>query len=152
MSLKKITLKCSDGEAFDVDEAVALQSETIKLMIEENCADNSIPLSLVKSKILAKVIEYCKKHVEATDLEDRFSNYYLMDWDSDFVKVDYTTLFDLLLTANYLNIKSLLDLAAQAVADIIQGKSPDFIREFFNIKCKNEFASEENQDVCSPVD
>lgn len=62
---RKITLKSSDGEIFEVDEAVALESQTIKHMIEDDCADSGIPLPNVNSKILSKVIEYCKKHVES---------------------------------------------------------------------------------------
>ncbi|KAJ7980248.1 putative Cullin 1 [Quillaja saponaria] len=145
MSSAKITLKCSDGETFDVDKAVARQSETIKHMIEDNCADNSIPLPFVNSKILPRVIEYCRKHVEASDSKDQTSNYDLEAWDSEFVKVDQTTLFDLILTANYLNIKSLLDLTSQAVANMIKGKTPDEIRKMFKIE--NEFNPEENKEA-----
>ncbi|KAL1298764.1 hypothetical protein HN51_043068 [Arachis hypogaea] len=110
-SMKKITLKSSDGEAFEVDETVALESQTIKHMIEDDCADSGIPLPNVTSKILAKVIEYCKKHVDAAASEED-----LKMWDAEFVKVDQATLFDLILAANYLNIKSLLDLTCQTVA------------------------------------
>ncbi|OVA07438.1 SKP1 component [Macleaya cordata] len=53
---KVITLKSSDGVIFEVDEAVALESETIKQMIEDDCADGSIPLPNVTGNILAKVI------------------------------------------------------------------------------------------------
>ncbi|RYQ80728.1 hypothetical protein Ahy_Scaffold1g106941 isoform C [Arachis hypogaea] len=58
-------------------------------------------------------------------------------WDAEFVKVDQATLFDLILAANYLNIKSLLDLTCQTVADMIKGKTPEEIRKTFNIK--NDF-------------
>ncbi|KAK4771533.1 hypothetical protein SAY87_032065 [Trapa incisa] len=53
----KIILRSSDGETFEIDEVVALQSQTIKHLIEDDCADNGIPLPNVISKILAKVIE-----------------------------------------------------------------------------------------------
>nr|GMD37539.1 putative gag-polypeptide of LTR copia-type [Ipomoea batatas] len=44
---KKITWKSSDGEVFEVTETVARESQTIKRMIEDDCADNCIPLSTV---------------------------------------------------------------------------------------------------------
>lgn len=96
---RKITLKSSDGETFEVDEAVALESQTIKHMIEDDCADNGIPLPNVTSKILSKVIEYCRKHVEAPKADERGSSVddELKAWDADFVKVDQATLFDLIL-------------------------------------------------------
>ncbi|KAK7406845.1 hypothetical protein VNO78_08479 [Psophocarpus tetragonolobus] len=144
-SARKITLKSSDGEAFEVDEAVALESQTIKHMIEDDCADSGIPLPNVTSKILAKVIEYCKKHVEASTPDDKPSDEDLKAWDADFVKVDQATLFDLILAANYLNIKSLLDLTCQTVADMIKGKTPEEIRKTFNIK--NDFTPEEEEEV-----
>ncbi|KAL5557830.1 hypothetical protein UlMin_034041 [Ulmus minor] len=144
---RKITLKSSDGETFEVDEAVALESQTIKHMIEDDCADNGIPLPNVTSKILSKVIEYCKKHVETPKLDERATTVddELKAWDADFVKVDQATLFDLILAANYLNIKSLLDLTCQTVADMIKGKTPEEIRKTFNIK--NDFTPEEEEEV-----
>lgn len=96
---RKFILKSSDGESFEVDEAVAVESQTIKHMIEDDCADNGIPLPNVTSKVLAKVIEYCKKHVETPKSDDRPSSADddLKSWDAEFVKVDQATLFDLIL-------------------------------------------------------
>uniref|UniRef100_A0A453MV64 SKP1 component POZ domain-containing protein n=2 Tax=Aegilops tauschii subsp. strangulata TaxID=200361 RepID=A0A453MV64_AEGTS len=51
---KMITLKSSDGEEFQVEEAVAMESQTIRHMIEDDCADNGIPLPNVDSKILSR--------------------------------------------------------------------------------------------------
>ncbi|KAM7256416.1 hypothetical protein ACFE04_012157 [Oxalis oulophora] len=152
MSSSRIfVLKSSDGETFVVDEAVALKSQLIKHMIEDNCADNVIPLPNVTSKILSKVIEYCKKHVETTTSSSSSSSSKASDdksninWHADFVKVDQTILFDLILAANYLNIRSLLDLTCQAVADMIKGKTPEKIRKTFNIK--NDFTPAEEDEV-----
>ncbi|GFP97712.1 skp1-like protein 1a [Phtheirospermum japonicum] len=137
---KKITLRSSDGEVFEVEEAVAVESQTIKHMIEDDCADNVIPLPNVTGKILSKVIEYCKRHVDAAAASSDVKGF-----DADFVKVDQATLFDLILAANYLNIKSLLDLTCQTVADMIKGKTPEEIRKTFNIK--NDFTPEEEEEV-----
>ena len=47
--------------------------------------------------------------------------------------------------ANHLNIKNLLDLTCQTVADLIKSKSPCEIRAIFNIK--NEFTAEEEEEI-----
>ncbi|CAN1757766.1 SKP1-like protein 1A [Linum perenne] len=153
---RKFTLISSDGESFQVEEAIAMESQTIKHMIEDDCAGEAIPLPNVHSKILAKVIEYCKKHVETPKLDavsTSNADDSLKQWDTDFAKVDQATLFDLILAANYLNIKAanylnikdLLDLTCQTVADMIKGKSPEEIRKIFNIK--NDFTPEEEEEV-----
>ncbi|CAA2989556.1 SKP1 1B [Olea europaea subsp. europaea] len=146
---KKVTLRSSDGEVFEVDEVVALESQTIKHMVEDDCADNVIPLPNVTGKILSKIIEYCKKHVDAASSkpDDKVSanDDDLKAFDADFVKVDQGTLYDLILAANYLNIKSLLDLTCQTVADMIKGKTPEEIRKTFDIK--NDFTPEEEEEV-----
>ncbi|ONK64492.1 uncharacterized protein A4U43_C07F26640 [Asparagus officinalis] len=145
-SEKKITLKSSDGEIFEVDQEVAMESQTIKHMIEDDCAESGIPLPNVNSKILAKVIEYCKKHVEkGSSSDEKTAADEIKAWDEEFVKVDQATLFDLILAANYLNIKGLLDLTCQTVADMIKGKTPEEIRQTFNIK--NDFTPEEEEEV-----
>ncbi|GLT91971.1 hypothetical protein SLE2022_098310 [Rubroshorea leprosula] len=143
---RKITLKSSEGETFEVDEAVALESQTIKLVMEDDCAENGIPLPNVTSKILSKVIEYWKKHVEAAKSDDRATSVddELKAWDADFVKVHQATLFDLMLAANYLDIKSLLDLTCQTVADMFKGKTPSEIRKTFNV---TDVTPEEEEEV-----
>ncbi|MBA0549575.1 hypothetical protein Golob_020598 [Gossypium lobatum] len=139
---KKVTLKSSDGVIFVVDEAVALKSQTIKNMIEDDCADGEIPTPGVTGNTLAKVLEFCTKHVDDKDdeLPTKFK-----DWDANFAKVDQNTLFYLTLAANFLNIKSLLGLMCQTVADMIKGKSPEEIRKTFNIE--NDFTPEEEEEI-----
>lgn len=78
---------------------VAIESQTIKHMIEDDCVDNGIPLHNVTSGILAKVIEYCKKHVDAASASAADDD--LKAWDADFVKVDQATLFDLILVTPF---------------------------------------------------
>lgn len=47
--------------------------------------------------------------------------------------------------ANYLNIKGLFDLTCQTVAGMIKGKTPEEIRQTFNIN--NDFTPEEEEEV-----
>ncbi|CAJ2655965.1 unnamed protein product [Trifolium pratense] len=118
-------------------------------MIVDNCADEGIPLPNVTSRILTKVIEYCKKHVEVARSEEEKScsneNDLKANWDADFVKVDNDTLCKLLAAAYDLNIKSLLDLTHHTISDIMNGKTPDEIRKLFNIK--NDFTPEEEEEI-----
>ena len=132
MSSKKINLKSSDGDVFEVEYAVGLMSQTIKRVIDTGCAGDSIPLPKVTSKILVKVIEYCKRHVEVSSKYMETANTVLERWDVDFIKVDKYTLFDFILAANYLKISSLLNLACSKVADMTKGMRPAEIRKFYS--------------------
>ncbi|XP_060181894.1 SKP1-like protein 1A [Lycium barbarum] len=142
-SSKMIVLKSSDGETFEVEESVALESQAIKHLIEGDCANTIIPLPNVTGRISAKVIENCKRHVDvaSSKTDDKACEDDLKNFDAEFVKVDEDTLFDLILAANYLNIKSLLDLTCQTVADMIKGKTPEEICKTFNIR--NDYTPEE---------
>jgi len=128
---KKITLKSSDGVTFEIEEVVA---QSIMNLTDDVADDIGILVPNVTGKILAKVIEYCKKPVEATSYEKRFE---LNKWDTQFVKVDYATLLDLIRAAHYLNIKSLFDLTCKTVTYMMQGKikgkKPEEIRKIFNV-------------------
>ncbi|EYU37961.1 hypothetical protein ABFS82_02G007400 [Erythranthe guttata] len=146
---KKIVVKSSDGDIFEMDEAVASNSLTIKNMIEDGCADDVIPLPNVNTPILAMIIQYCKHHTEAAAdkgaaaAAKKVSEDSLIDFDTEFMDVEQCTRFDLLLAANYLNIKSLMDLICETVAGTMKGKSPVELREMFNIE--NDFTPEEEE-------
>ncbi|GFH18611.1 SKP1-like protein 1A [Haematococcus lacustris] len=64
-------------------------------------------------------------------------------WDAEFVNVDQDLLFNLVLAANYLDIKSLMDLTCQTVAKMIKGKTPAEICKTFNM---NELTPEEAEE------
>ncbi|GKA62348.1 SKP1-like protein 1B, partial [Tanacetum coccineum] len=135
----------SDGELLQAEEMVALQSETIKHMIEGDCANPTIPLPNVTSKILTKVIEYCKKHVEAPNSEDKVAEEELKSFDAEFVKVDQGTLFDLILADKTSLTSRPIGIECQTVADMIKGKTPEEIRKTFNIK--NDLTPKEEEGI-----
>uniref|UniRef100_A0A2N9GBD1 SKP1-like protein n=1 Tax=Fagus sylvatica TaxID=28930 RepID=A0A2N9GBD1_FAGSY len=63
----KLKLKTWDDQIFEVEQNVAMHSETIKFMVEDECAENVIPLANVDGKTLALVLDWCKTHVEEKD-------------------------------------------------------------------------------------
>lgn len=146
--MSKVKLLSSDAQQFEVEEEVAFLSQTVKNLVEDAGAEDAIPLPNVSGRILSKVIEYSRFHVEAEKKEGdkpAKSDDDVKQWDTKFVDVDQATLFDLILAANYLNIKGLLDLTCQTVAQMIKGKTPEEIRKTFNIK--NDFTPEEEEEV-----
>lgn len=67
------------------------------------------------------------------------------EWDAKFVDVTQEMLFDIILAANYMDITSLLDLTCAKVACMMKGKTPEEIRQTFNIV--NDFTPEEEAQV-----
>jgi S-phase kinase-associated protein 1 len=51
------------------------------------------------------------------------------DWDREYMKIEQATLFEVILAANYLDMKNLLDLGCKTVANMIKGKSVEEIRQ-----------------------
>jgi len=150
-SVDKLSLKASDGETFEVPREVAMQSELVKTMWEGDKDETEIPLPNVKPQILKKVIEYMSYHNSnpADEIEKPLKSANMREvvseWDATFVEIEQETLFELILAANYMDIKSLLDLTCAKVASMIKGKNPEEIRQKFNIT--NDFTPEEEEAV-----
>jgi len=151
-----VILTTSDNEKFQVDKEVAERSMLIKNMIEDiGDVDAPIPLPNVSANVLKKVLEYCDHHkadplpstndVTDTAEETRRRTTDISEWDQKFIQVDQEMLFEIILAANYLDIKPLLDVGCKTVANMIKGKSPEEIRKLFNIV--NDFTPEEEAQI-----
>eukprot|EP00450_Noctiluca_scintillans_P005353 CAMPEP_0194490252 /NCGR_PEP_ID=MMETSP0253-20130528/9534_1 /TAXON_ID=2966 /ORGANISM="Noctiluca scintillans" /LENGTH=214 /DNA_ID=CAMNT_0039330861 /DNA_START=33 /DNA_END=674 /DNA_ORIENTATION=+ len=147
-----LKLKSSQGEVFEVEPEVACMSTLIKNMVDDSGTDEEIPLPNVKTAILSKVIDYCKYHKDnqPEEIQKPLRSTNLCDcgvseWDSEYVNIEQEVLFELILAANYLDIKSLLDLSCAKVASMIKGKTTEEIRKQFNIV--NDFTPEEEAQV-----
>ncbi|GMH34639.1 hypothetical protein BSKO_02500 [Bryopsis sp. KO-2023] len=125
---KIIKLKSSDDECFEVPEAVALRSETIKNMIEDiqGVEGYIVPLPDVNSTTLRKVIEYCQYHVDAEEKDQngnpKKGEEEVRNWDQVYIQA-----------ASNLKITSLQDLCCQRIADMNRGRTKQEIRAMFNI-------------------
>lgn len=91
------------------------------------------------------MIEYCEKHVEAKYSLDETIKENVRSLDAKLMKVNQLTFFDLINAADYFGIPSLIDLAFQKVAGLIEGKIIDKLRETFNVK--NDLTPEEEERV-----
>lgn len=154
MPPKNLKFECQDGEIITVETDVIRQSATIDGMIgdiaDAGADDEPIPLPNVNSNIMKLVIDWCKHHKnEVNNLDDDENDTRRTDdippWDQDFLKVDQGTLFELIMAANYLDIRRLLDICCKNVANMIKGKTAQEIRKTFNIK--NDFTEEEEAQV-----
>eukprot|EP00544_Gedaniella_sp_CCMP2646_P007951 CAMPEP_0202486794 /NCGR_PEP_ID=MMETSP1361-20130828/5266_1 /ASSEMBLY_ACC=CAM_ASM_000849 /TAXON_ID=210615 /ORGANISM="Staurosira complex sp., Strain CCMP2646" /LENGTH=165 /DNA_ID=CAMNT_0049116031 /DNA_START=91 /DNA_END=588 /DNA_ORIENTATION=+ len=149
----KVNLISKEGDSFPVPVAVASMSELVKSMMDEDNEDDTpeIPLPNVKADVLKKVIEFCEHHKEEpmTEIEKPLKSQQMSEvvqkWYADFVNVEQVLLFELILAANYMDIKPLLDLTCATVASMIKGKTPEEIRTTFNIS--NDFSPEEEAQV-----
>jgi S-phase kinase-associated protein 1 len=69
-------------------------------------------------------------------------------WDADFVAgFDHQTLFDIILASEHLQLRGLIVLACQAIADKIKDKSPREICRIFNIKSVSPLPEPDDQEM-----
>lgn len=147
-----ITLTSSEGNEYTVDREAAIISFLIKEIIEDDENDITIPLPNVNDSTLTKVIEFMvhysdepmtkiEKPLRSSVMEENVS-----EWYAKFVDIEQEQLFNLILAANYMDISSLLNLSCAKVASLIKGKSPQEIRNIFNIE--NDFTTDEQKRIC----
>ncbi|KAG8380535.1 hypothetical protein BUALT_Bualt06G0025700 [Buddleja alternifolia] len=141
-STATLTIRSSDDHEFVISESAAVLSETIKSLVEDGCAGNVIPLPNVDGKTLAKIITYLNKHAdEAVSGEEkkRFDDEFFTGEEMN------TIIFDVVLAANYLDIKNLFAMTTQKIADKIANKSVNYVRKLFGVE--NDFTPEEEQEI-----
>ncbi|XP_052869902.1 S-phase kinase-associated protein 1-like [Anopheles cruzii] len=152
--MPSIKLQSSDGEIIETDVKIAKCSGTIKTMLEDlgmdEGGDEAVPLPNVHSAILEKVLKWATYHKDdPMPVEDDDSKEKRMDdissWDADFLKIDQSTLVELIQAANYLDIKGLLYVTTKTVANMFRGKTPDETRKIFNIE--NDLTSAEEEQL-----
>jgi S-phase kinase-associated protein 1 len=146
-----VKLTTMDGETLEVEKEIACKSVLVRGIVDDSGVDEEIPLPAIKRNILEKIIEYCQyihkntppeieKPLRSNQLSDVVS-----EWYANFVNIEQEVLFELILAANFMDIKSLLELACAKVASLIKGMSIPEIRDFFNIE--NDFTPEEEAQI-----
>lgn len=150
----QVSLVSQEGEKFKVSLDIAIMSELVKTMFDSDQPEDEVqemPLPNVKSSILAKVLEFLThyKGEPMTEIEKPLKssnmNEVVQEWYADFVNVEQETLFELILAANFMDISPLLELTCATVASMVKGKTPEEIRQHFNIV--NDFTEEEEAQI-----
>lgn len=116
--------------------------------------ETALPLASISEPTLKKIIEYCEHHkedppavptvpvppkkgepVKAKDstIKD--------EWDQEFIKNELPVNVNLLLAANYLELKPLFELMCKCFAGLMRGKTPEQLREYFGLP--NDLTEEE---------
>ncbi|KAA0154790.1 hypothetical protein FNF29_02319 [Cafeteria roenbergensis] len=146
-----IVLVSQESERIEVSKKAGALSALIQTMTEDNEDDEEVPLLDVKAPTLRKIVEYMEHYKDAKlpeiekPLRSSKMEQVVPEWDAKFVDAPQETLFELILGANYMDIKPLLDLTCAKVASMIKGKTPEEIRKLFNIE--NDFTPEEEAQV-----
>ena len=142
----------SDRERFELSKRAAMRSQLIKESISGNNEDDiEFNVNNVKGNVLKKVVEYLDhyKDQEPKEIERPLPsanlNECVDEWDNNFIDIDLDLIFELILAANYLDIKPLLDLSSAKVSSIIKGETTEEIKKIFDIS--NDFTPEEEKQI-----
>lgn len=161
-----IKVSTADGEVFDVLRSVIeSKSKTARDVI--NGVDGDITTQVipllggVTGPSFRRTIEWLDQHKDDKEPEpepkaegDQVQSIAtseqtpppICDWDKEFfAKLSQSDLFQLILTANYLDIRPLLNVVCRTVANMVLGKTPDQIYEMFGVKDK--LTPEEEEEV-----
>lgn len=144
LSGKTIRVSSSDGQEFVVPIEYAEQSVTIKNMISDFTNDDGectevLPLVDVTGVIFQRVIDYWAYHwvhpISPENERELYISDDIVNWDTAYCNVSDTQVFELILAANFLDIKPLLDLCCKHVSGIMRElKTIEEIRERFKIE------------------
>ncbi|CAN6314342.1 unnamed protein product [Urochloa humidicola] len=128
-----IWLQCFDGSIQQVEEEVAMFCPMICREIVKNGTGSSKTHAIalperVNPASLSLILDYCRFHqVPGRSNKERKS------FDEKFVRIETERLCELTSAADSLQLKPLVDLTSRALARIIEGKTPEEIRDIFHL-------------------
>jgi len=152
-----LKLVAKDGKtSFEVDKKHAFVSNLVKTSLENDASASSLDIPGVSGPILEKVVEYINHHKgqEPPIIEKPLRSKVLKDvcqdkWDAEYIdKIgeNRQNLYDLILAANYMDIKSLLHLGCAKVASLIKGQPLEKIKEILDPKGGSSSSSEKKEE------
>lgn len=133
---KLVKIKSADGDIFNWDiEIIMKYSPTVKRMLSNGKFSDDeavVHLSKISTVAMKKITNWIYFH-STIDLESEDYKYRVEEWNKEFLDVDVNTIFDILISAQNLEIKVLMDLCCDKVGNLIKGKQPEELRTLFEI-------------------
>jgi len=139
----KLTLvSCDEDNAqeFKINKDSAMMCNLVKSILEGDQDVKRIEIKKVTAEILDLVVKYLDHHkgkvpaeiakpIRSVKMEKIVED----EWDAKFINVlPKKTIFQVILAANYMDIKSLLHLGCAKIATLIKGKSPEEIKKILS--------------------
>ena len=135
---EEIILISSESNPVEIKAKAAKRSNLIKEFIKD-FPENNIPLNSINYKTLLKIKEYLEHYENSEPKEIRqplpkkdFKN--IVDsWDYNFIDLQNETIFEIMLAANFMDIRPLLNLTCAKIASEITGKNELQIKDLFKM-------------------
>ena len=145
-----IKLKSSDGKEIEISKKAATRSVLIKGIIEDYPDNTEITVNQVNGSILEKIKEYLDhyKDEEPQQIEVPLKSMdfkeCVSEWDYNYLGEDIDLIFNLIDALNYMDIKSLLEIASAKLGSKIKGMTSETVKKDFEIP---ELTKEENDQI-----
>ena len=145
-----IKLKANDGKEIEISKKAASKSRILQGILEDYTDDTEIPLNKVNGAILEKVKDYLVHYQdeEPPKIEVPLKSIHFKEcvpeWDYNFLGEDIEVIFGLLDASNYMDIKSLFELASAKLGSLIKGMTSESVKNDFGI---GELTKEEQEQV-----
>jgi len=136
--MASVKLKSSDGVIFTVDAATVNQMGMIKAMIERWNSDKVILVTTVNGQVLEKIIQWTEYHKVDHEKTEKIV------WYIQYFNVDLNDLFEIIIAADYLEVKSLLKESCRNVLinydwKIIEGEPAEVLTPLIHYKEENGY-------------
>ncbi|EER15417.1 glycoprotein FP21 precursor, putative [Perkinsus marinus ATCC 50983] len=152
-----VNVRTSDGVVVPIPLKAACFSILVNNMVDDasgSINEEEIPLPNVTSKILSKVVQWCEYHVDnpvsvinkPLKMGGRLRDNGVSEWDDKFVDLPEKELFDVMLAANFMDIKPLLELCCASVASSIKSKTVEELRQELGVG-EDGFTAEEEEKI-----
>ncbi len=145
--LKLIELESKEKDKVQLQLKYAKISRLVYTAVDQDASATKVSLPSVSTEILDEVVKFMEHHegeeppMIPKPLRSKEMKSVCQDrWDAtyiDGIAEDRQKLYDLMMAANYMDIKSLLHLACAKVASLIKGQPLEKIKEILQPSAKN---------------